>query len=575
MMAGKLQNTTGMEIDFFDPIIRLLDTKGKRNYQPKSSQDIEVLKNRLLQSGKRYGFNYDIRDDGTSVAILNVEGVATTMIPQNDWHKIFADLASDVELRQKLDQVFRENNEDKKAVLIDELRAFNENSNLLTKPAAIAIGTMLSSWDPQTYVRAVSLNDRKEIIKAFQLGKIEDSETYGHQIINSYTFVLKFNERFGLHLSAVELSYFLYMDMREVWQPGKVKKKREVTIQGAFGGSGKIFAGNKASESGQTTLNLEASSIQTKLQIDEETKKQICASLNSGCHIIVTGPVGTGKTTFAEDVSRRAIESKYCDGYILTTASSDWTTFDTIGGYMPTVDQKLRFEPGKFLEAIKSNKWLIIDEVNRADIDKAFGQLLTVLSGQDVELSFRDENGRSIKIKNSAEPRCSYDEANATYLIGKDWRIIATMNIYDMNFLFEMSYAFMRRFAFVYMDLPANFAAIIGAWCSERKLSVDTAKRLTSLVHIAERKMGPAIIKDMADFLAKRGDGERELGEAIIGYIIPQLEGLERDRVKKAWNQIGAVFENKLIPNMVIKPILAEIIGTELSDISPPEKIQP
>jgi hypothetical protein len=79
----------------------------------------------------------------------------------------------------------------------------------------------------------------------------------------------------------------------------------------------------------------------------------------------------------------------------------------------------------------------------------------------------------------------------------------------------------------------------------------------------------------MADFLAKRGDGERELGEAIIGYIIPQLEGLERDRVKKAWNQIGAVFENKLIPNMVIKPILAEIIGTELSDISPPEKIQP
>jgi uncharacterized protein YktB (UPF0637 family) len=315
-------------------------------------------------------------------------------------------------------------------------------------------------------------------------------------------------------------------------------------------------------------LNLQPSFIKTELEVDPEVIKQICANLNAGNHIIITGPVGTGKTTLAEDICRTAFEKKFCSGYILTTATSDWTTFDTIGGYMPTEEGKLKFEEGKFLEAIRENKWLIIDEINRADIDKAFGQLFTVLSGQKVELPFKHANGKSISVETTNENRSYFDDETATYNVGKNWRIIATMNIYDKNFLFEMSYAFMRRFSFVYLDVPERFGGLIDKWCEEKKVANETREKLKKLIELGERKMGPAIIKDIIDFIESRGNGERAIAEAVVSYILPQLEGLEKQKIREAWESIALLFEKKGIPNKTIRPILSEIAGVELREIS-------
>jgi hypothetical protein len=70
-----------------------------------------------------------------------------------------------------------------------------------------------------------------------------------------------------------------------------------------------------------------------------------------------------------------------------------------------------------------------------------------------------------------------------------------------------------------------------------------------------------------------RRDGEKELAEAIVAYILPQLEGLEKDRIKKAWNQIALIFDDKTVPNVTIRPILREIVGIELVEVSGPEKV--
>ena len=77
-----------------------------------------------------------------------------------------------------------------------------------------------------------------------------------------------------------------------------------------------------------------------------------------------------------------------CTGYLPTTATTEWTTFETIGGFQPT-SEGLIFRPGMFVDAIESGRWLVIDELNRSNFDRAFGQLFTVLSGQAVVLPFK------------------------------------------------------------------------------------------------------------------------------------------------------------------------------------------
>lgn len=318
-------------------------------------------------------------------------------------------------------------------------------------------------------------------------------------------------------------------------------------------------------------VGLKKAHIKTDLMIPADFLDQVCANVNAGRNVIITGPVGTGKTTIAQQICEAAKRNGFCSGYVLTTATSDWTTFDTIGGYVPTEGGGLAFEEGKFLQAIRKNKWLIIDEINRADIDKAFGQLFTVLSGQNVELPFRHANGEPISIKNAAKPGSDFDKERATYNVGENWRILATMNVYDKNFLFEMSYAFMRRFAFVYLDVPDDFSGLVQRWCTEEGISDDTYSDLIGLLQIEERKLGPAVLRDMVNYMKHRGSGEKGLAEAIVHSVLPQFEGLEREETESVWRAISDIFSDIKIPNDMIMPVLKRISGYKLKSASEEE----
>lgn len=263
----------------------------------------------------------------------------------------------------------------------------------------------------------------------------------------------------------------------------------------------------------------------------EKLKKRITSNLRNGKHIILTGPPGTGKSKLAKEIVNQYVD----DNFKMVTARSDWSTFDTIGGYRPERNGELNFDSGVFLECFKSNgvtdnKWLIIDEINRADIDKAFGSLFSALTGDAVSLSFKNKNNRNIKI--IPQDGKVTNNADNIYTIPDDWRIIATMNTYDKTSLYEMSYAFMRRFAFIPVSIPYEIdkelvIEYLKCWNIDNHEYIEDVSKLWNSINKV-RKIGPAIVEDIYRYLL---DNKKSYDSVIISYVLPQFEGVRKENI--------------------------------------------
>jgi MoxR-like ATPase len=297
------------------------------------------------------------------------------------------------------------------------------------------------------------------------------------------------------------------------------------------------------------TVNIVPSKIREYLApdffVDDRVLGEVSAALNSGNHVIISGPPGTGKTTLAVAVGKAG---QGMDP-VLSTASADWTTFDTVGGYMEGISysngEGRAFEPGIILQSMVSRRWIIIDEINRAPMDRAIGQLFTVLSGGNVLLPFR--NGLT---KGRIEIKMSDELSNAeVYTCPPDWRLLATMNEYDKKSLFDMSYALMRRFAIVRMGLPEHYAEDLAVWAKAAGINEAITENMQEILGAVdkERELGPAIFRSMLAYMkAKKAFQKNDAdsyAEAITLFIVPQLQGVNPQVAQDIYKVTGKLLD--------------------------------
>jgi 5-methylcytosine-specific restriction enzyme B len=188
------------------------------------------------------------------------------------------------------------------------------------------------------------------------------------------------------------------------------------------------------------------------LLIAPDTLKAAAAALRVG-HLILQGPPGTGKSSLA-----RALCEAFNVSTLPVTAHEDWTVFDVIGRLELRLhpDRKEEIVPvnGYFTESVircanavvrhfddpsePQAEWLLIDELNRAHIDRAFGELFTVL-GTDAAIPVTLPHQR---------------EGNRNLVIPRRFRIVATLNSFDRQFVNNLSQAIRRRFTFITVNIP-------------------------------------------------------------------------------------------------------------------------
>ena len=298
--------------------------------------------------------------------------------------------------------------------------------------------------------------------------------------------------------------------------------------------------------SGLTFEELRVDVRESGLYIADDLLLSLISALRAGKHVMLRGAPGTGKTALALAVAGAAARIGISGGPVLATGTADWTSVETVGTYRLNRQRELTFRPGHVLAAMQENRWLIIDELNRADIDKAVGQLFTVLSGHAVTLPFEvdepdadseahEEDGHVPTYISIVPPAAQAPADTVPIRIAETWRMIATLNNQDQDLLFEMSEALLRRFAIIDVPTPSHeqWAEILASRGRTGAEELDEAllDLVTSSV-FDQRPLGAAVVLDAASHLTRLLELREEgavlsltqcLESALDLYIRPHL----------------------------------------------------
>ena len=253
---------------------------------------------------------------------------------------------------------------------------------------------------------------------------------------------------------------------------------------------------------GQPPKDLQA--LADELLLDVGALRNIEKLLDDKRQVIFQGPPGTGKTYVARKLAESLARSK--ERVRLVQFHPSYAYEDFVQGYRPAADAdgrtSFKLRNGPLLEAAEGARaeptekhFLVIDEINRGNLAKVFGELYFLLE-------YRDE-----------EIRLLYgDESNEPFRLPDNLHVIGTMNTADRSIAL-VDLALRRRFHFVefHPDKPP-VRGLLRRWLRRR------APGMTWVADVVER--------------ANEKLGDRQ---AAIGPSYFMKDGLDEEMLRLVW----------------------------------------
>ncbi|HEX8425763.1 AAA family ATPase [Hymenobacter sp.] len=208
-----------------------------------------------------------------------------------------------------------------------------------------------------------------------------------------------------------------------------------------------------------------------ELFISDEQLDAALAALHRRRNLILQGPPGTGKTFLARRLAWLELGATDAARIELIQFHPSYSYEDFVQGFRPDMQGTFRLQDGvlpAFCQRAASDPerpyFLLIDELNRGNLSRIFGELLLLLEV--------DKRGPAHAV------RLPYAPADAPrFYVPTNVFVIGTMNLADRS-LAPLDYALRRRFAFV--ELAPEFGAPFQEFLEAQHVPATVIERLVA-----------------------------------------------------------------------------------------------